>query len=269
MLKIVSGTLPGPSSLPDQKPAPRCGELPQSHQAEHSGEGSQPDDRFGRQHGQPIFHRGLISHEGQGSQLRAQTAASDQDRPRHAHACKIGLRTVCTKSRRLGSKRCTDAQEPSTAALLIKDGSVQVTRSGSFERTALRSRASGTGPRNRSRAGLHGPFQTIRVCTCRTRRSTGVCSCRVGACSSASWRPFTVATNVQVHFCDPQSPWQRGTNENTNGLLRQYFLKGTDLAPYTQADLDEVALRLNTRPRKTLGYETPADRLAAAVASTG
>ena len=63
--------------------------------------------------------------------------------------------------------------------------------------------------------------------------------------------------------------WRRGTNENTNGLLRQYFSKGTNLSPYTQVDLDEVALQLNTRPRKTLGYDTPAARLAAAVASTG
>ncbi len=64
---------------------------------------------------------------------------------------------------------------------------------------------------------------------------------------------FTVATNVQVYFCDPRSPWQRGSNENTNGLLRQYFPRGTDLSRF--------ALRLNQRPRKTLGFETPADRL--------
>ena len=85
----------------------------------------------------------------------------------------------------------------------------------------------------------------------------------------AAHKRFTVATNVKVYFCDPQSPWQRGTNENTNGLLRQYFPKGTDLSRHTQAQLDAVALQLNTRPRKTLGYITPAAKLAATVASTG
>lgn len=79
---------------------------------------------------------------------------------------------------------------------------------------------------------------------------------------------FQVATDVAVFFCDPQSPWQRGTNENTNGLLRQYFPKNTDLSVFSQAELDAVAARLNARPRKTLDYETPADRFAAAVAST-
>ena len=84
----------------------------------------------------------------------------------------------------------------------------------------------------------------------------------------AKHKTFTVATNVKVHFCDPQSPWQRGTNENTNRLLRQYFPKGTDLSSYAQSDLDKVALRLNQRPRKTLGFETPASRLRASVAPT-
>jgi IS30 family transposase len=85
----------------------------------------------------------------------------------------------------------------------------------------------------------------------------------------AKHKSFTVDTNVKVYFCDPQSPWQRGTNENTNGLLRQYFPKKTDLSGYTQADLNKVALRLNQRPRKTLGYQTPASKLQASVASTG
>jgi IS30 family transposase len=84
----------------------------------------------------------------------------------------------------------------------------------------------------------------------------------------AQHKSFTVATNVKVYFCDPQSPWQRGSNENTNGLLRQYFPKRTDLSGYTQSDLDKVALRLNQRPRKTLGFETPASRLRASVATT-
>ena len=84
----------------------------------------------------------------------------------------------------------------------------------------------------------------------------------------AQHKSFTMATDVQVYFCDPQSPWQRGSNENTNGLLRQYLPKKADLCCYSQSDLDEIALRLNQRPRKTLGFETPADRLQASVAST-
>ena len=84
----------------------------------------------------------------------------------------------------------------------------------------------------------------------------------------AKHKAFTVATDVQVYFCDPQSPWQRGTNENTNLLLRQYFPRGTDLSGYSQAQLDQVALRLNQRPRKTLGFQTPASKLQASVAST-
>src|SRR5215472_8431296 len=84
----------------------------------------------------------------------------------------------------------------------------------------------------------------------------------------AQHKDFTVATDVQVYFCDPQSPWQRGTNENTNLLLRQYFPRGTDLSPISQAQLDQVSLRLNQRPRKTLGFETPASKLQASVAST-
>jgi IS30 family transposase len=85
----------------------------------------------------------------------------------------------------------------------------------------------------------------------------------------ASHRDFTLATHVQVYFCDPQSPWQRGSNENTNGLLRQYLPSGTDFSVYSQAKLDAIAHRLNTRPRLTLGFQTPAAKLAAIVASTG
>ena len=84
----------------------------------------------------------------------------------------------------------------------------------------------------------------------------------------AKHKDFTVATDVQVYFCDPQSPWQRGTNENTNLLLRQYFHRGTDLSGYSQEQLDQVSLLLNQRPRKTLGFQTPADKLEASVAST-
>jgi IS30 family transposase len=84
----------------------------------------------------------------------------------------------------------------------------------------------------------------------------------------AQHKSFTMATAVQVYFCDPQSPWQRGSNENTNGLLRQYLPKKADLSCYSQSDLDEIALRLNQRPRKTLGFQTPADKLQASVAST-
>jgi IS30 family transposase len=88
----------------------------------------------------------------------------------------------------------------------------------------------------------------------------------------AQHRRFTVATDVAVYFCDPRSPWQRGSNENTNGLLRQYFPKGTDVSGVTQEQLDAVALKLNTRPRQTLGWATPAatlSRLFRGVALTG
>jgi IS30 family transposase len=81
----------------------------------------------------------------------------------------------------------------------------------------------------------------------------------------ARHKDFTVATDVQVYFCDPQSPWQRGTNENTNRLLRQYFPKGTELSGPSQSDLDAIAAHLNERPRKTLGFRSPAEQFQEAL----
>lgn len=79
---------------------------------------------------------------------------------------------------------------------------------------------------------------------------------------------FTIATDVQVYFCDPSCPWQRGSNENTNGLLRQYYPKGKDLSEITQAQMDSVARKLNTRPRETLQWKTPAYILGSSVSTT-
>ena len=85
----------------------------------------------------------------------------------------------------------------------------------------------------------------------------------------AAHKEFSIATDVRVYFCDPQSPWQRGTNENTNRLLRQYFPKRTDLSACSQADLNRTARQLNQRPRKTLDFRSPAEVLNESVALTG
>jgi IS30 family transposase len=122
--------------------------------------------------------------------------------------------------------------------------------------------------------GLLGPVQhrsakaQIHLTVIGTRAARSALVDVARGLEMAKHKTFTVATNVKVYFCDPQSLWQRGTNENTNGLLRQYFAKRTALSGYTQAELDKVALRLNQRPQMTLGFETPASRLRASVATT-
>ena len=85
----------------------------------------------------------------------------------------------------------------------------------------------------------------------------------------ADHKRFSLETDIDVYFCDPQSPWQRGSNENTNRLLRQYFPKGLDLAAHSQAELNKVARQLNERPRKTLDFQSPAERFSKCVAATG
>jgi IS30 family transposase len=99
-------------------------------------------------------------------------------------------------------------------------------------------------------------------------RSASLSGCMDNGGELADHHRFTVETDVAVYFCDSYSPWQRGSNENTNRLLRQYFPKATDLAPHSQAQLNRIARELNERPRKTLDFHTPAERFNQCVAST-